>query len=201
MELTVISAEDLKPKSSALFPRRLKPFVTLTLPSSTNGDKPVHVYKTTVDDAGGVNPTWGDKFHIPLDNNSTSSFYRSHESQYYYCPLLCLQVSTKDLMGGQTQLGWCQIPAADVLDGLSPAGHVRRLSYRLRDGDGCRGHGVVNIAVKLDCSSGPVIMCPQSQRPSSSDLRSWPEMGSGRTVIGFPVRQLPAAEKGKGKDY
>ncbi|XP_058222448.1 BON1-associated protein 2-like [Rhododendron vialii] len=195
MELTVISAEDLKPKSSALFPRQLRPFVTLTLPS-TNGDKPVHVYQTTVDEAGGTNPSWGDKFHIPLDHNSTSSFYQ----RQYYHPLIYLQLCTKDLMGGQTQLGWCQIPAADILDGLSPAGHVRRLSYRLRARDGCRGHGVVNIAVKLD-GSGPVIMCPQSQRPSSSDRRHWPEMGLGQTVIGIPVRQLPVAETHGGKDY
>lgn len=186
MEITVISAEGLKPKSSVLFPRRLRPFITLTLPS-TNGDKPIHEYKTRVNDAGGLNPSWGDKFHIPIDV-STSSFYQRH----YYHPLIYLHLFTKDVMGGQTQLGWCQIPAADILDGLSPVGCVRRLSYRLRATDGSRGHGVVNIVVKLDCS-GPVI-CPQSQRPSSSDLTHLPEMGLSQTVIGIPVRMLPAAD-------
>ncbi|KAH7862040.1 hypothetical protein Vadar_034010 [Vaccinium darrowii] len=106
---------------------------------------------------------------IPLDlfltslYSPTSSFYQRH----YYHPLIYLHLYTKDVMGGQTQLGWCQIPTTDILDGLSPARCVRRLSYRLRARDGSRGHGVVNIAVKLDCSG--LVICPQSQRPTSSD--------------------------------
>ncbi|TVT98838.1 hypothetical protein EJB05_55829, partial [Eragrostis curvula] len=36
------------------------------------------------------------------------------------------------LVGGATSLGWCGIPAADVLDGLRAPRALRRLSYSLR---------------------------------------------------------------------
>ncbi|CAL5429841.1 unnamed protein product [Camellia sinensis] len=176
MEITVISAEGLKNKSSALFSSSLRPFVTLTVPpppTTTNGDKPCHVYKSRVDDEGDINPTWGDKFHLPID---ATFLYKTHSFIY-------LQLYTKRVMGGQTQLGWCQIPAADIVDGLSPPGLLRRLSYRLRERDGSRGHGVVNIAVKLDSSIS-----------LNSNLTHLPEMGlCQKTVIGVPVTMSPAA--------
>lgn len=61
---------------------------------------------------------------------------------------------------------------------MLPAGNVRHLSYRLRDRDGTRGNGVVNIAVKLE-GSVPVV-------------RPLPEMGERGTVIGIPVRMVSA---------
>uniref|UniRef100_A0A5B7CBL5 C2 domain-containing protein n=1 Tax=Davidia involucrata TaxID=16924 RepID=A0A5B7CBL5_DAVIN len=186
MEITVISAEGLKKNSSTLFShRRLRPFITLsTAPPyswrATNGDEHSHVYKTRVDDDGGINPTWGDKFQLPID---PSFLYQTQYSCIY------LQLYTKRLMVGQTQLGWCQIPVVDIVDGYSPpGGSVRHLSYRLRARDGSRGHGVVNIAVKLE-GSFPVV-CPQ--RPLNSDLTHLPETGLGQTVIGIPVSMLPA---------
>ncbi|THG02981.1 hypothetical protein TEA_011473 [Camellia sinensis var. sinensis] len=187
MEVTVISAEGLKktPSSAAalFFSRRLRPFVTLTLPpfscsttttttttttTNTNGDKLSHVYKTRIDDQGGINPTWGDKFHIPITD---STFFHQRHYSFIY-----LQLYNKHVMVGQTQLGWCQIPAADILDGLSPAGTVRRLSYRLRSRDGSRAHGVVNVAVKLE---GSVSLTRQQNR----DLTQSPEMGLCQPVM------------------
>ncbi|KAA8521993.1 hypothetical protein F0562_012693 [Nyssa sinensis] len=183
MEITVISAEGLKKSSSTLFSHRLRPFVTIstTPPYSwrpINGGKHSHVYKTRVDDVGGINPTWGDKFQLPID---ATFVYQRHSSIY-------LQLYTKRLMAGQTQLGWCQIPAVDIVDGFSPPGSVRNLSYQLRARDGSRGHGVVNIAVKLE-GSLPVV-CPQ--RPLNSDLTHFPETDLRQTVIGIPVAMLPA---------
>ncbi|KAA8517134.1 hypothetical protein F0562_017427 [Nyssa sinensis] len=184
MEIAVISAQGLKKHSpSTLFSHRLRSFITLsTAPPYScrlaNEDKRSHLYKTKVDDEGGINPTWGDKFQLPID----ATFLCQRHSCLY------LQLYTKRLMMGQTRLGWCQIPAADVVDGLLPVGSVRHLSYRLREGDGSRGQGVVNIAVKLE-GSFPVV-CPQ--RPLISDLTLLPEMGLCQTVIGFPVTMLPA---------
>ncbi|KAI7989265.1 RHOMBOID-like protein 2 [Camellia lanceoleosa] len=192
MEVTVISAEGLKKTSSSVsalfFSRRLRPFVTLTLPpfscstttttnTNTNGDKLSHVYKTRIDDQGGINPTWGDKFHIPITD---STFFHQRHYSFIY-----LQLYNKHVMLGQTQLGWCQIPAADILDGLSPAGTVRRLSYRLRSRDGSRAHGVVNVAVKLE---GSVSLMRQENR----DLTQSPEMGLCQPVLGIPVAMSPA---------
>ncbi|KAK3019304.1 hypothetical protein RJ639_004624 [Escallonia herrerae] len=179
MEVAVMSAQGLKNTSSGLFSRRLRPFITLTTvpPNSykpvADGGKDSRVYRTRVDDGGGVNPTWGDKFHLPID----ASFFHQRHSCIY------LQLYTKRVMVGPTQLGWCQIPAGDILDGLSPAGSVRRLSYRLRNRDGSRGHGVVNVAVKLEASFPGV----HPQRPLISGVKQFPAAGGCRTVIGIPL--------------
>ncbi|XVE57836.1 hypothetical protein DITRI_Ditri04bG0122300 [Diplodiscus trichospermus] len=142
--MTVVSAQGLKNTSSSLFSHRLRPFITITIfpprPLACNATdhKRRHVFQTRVNDQGGVNPTWGDKFHVPLDE----TFFVNRYSCIY------LQLFTKRLIAGQAQLGWCQIPAADI--GLPPVGSVRQLSYRLRAEDGTRTQGVVNVAVKLE---------------------------------------------------
>ncbi|OMP09660.1 C2 calcium-dependent membrane targeting [Corchorus olitorius] len=166
LEITVVSAQGLK-TSSSLFSHRIRPFITLTSfpPSSFGGDKSRQVYKTKVDDHGGVNPTWGDKFYVPIDDN----FFANPYSCVY------LQLFTKRLISGHSQLGWFQIPAADV--GLPPVGSVRQLSYRLRSEDGTRTQGIVNVAVKLDGPApAPVAATPQ-QLPDDPC----------QTVIGIPV--------------
>ncbi|XVF10656.1 hypothetical protein REPUB_Repub07fG0201100 [Reevesia pubescens] len=160
--MTVVSAQGLKNSCSSLFCHRLRPFITITNfppPLPCNGDKRRHVFQTRVDDQGGVNPTWGDKFHVPIDG----TFFANRYSCIY------LQLFTKRLIAGQTQLGWCQIPAADI--GLPPVGSVRQLSYRLRAADGTRAQGVINVAVKLE---GPLLVDDTCQ-----------------TVIGIPVRVMP----------
>ena len=185
MEITVISAQGLKNTSSSLFSRRLKPFVTLSLPPPTcqsNGYKPCHVYKTRVDDGGGVDPTWGDTFHIPIDH---ANFLCQKRPFVIY-----LQLYNSVLTGGQAELGWCQIPATDIVDGFLPSlGSIRHLSYRLRARDGSRGHGVVNVAVKLEGLVLPQ-MCPQ--RPPNCYLTHSSETGFGdQTVVGIPITTFP----------
>ncbi|XWS38403.1 hypothetical protein CRYUN_Cryun19dG0128100 [Craigia yunnanensis] len=165
LEMTVVSAQGLKNTSSSLFSHRLRPFITITtFPphppcDPTDHKRRRHVFQTRVDDQGGVNPTWGDKFDVPIDD----TFFANRYSCIY------LQLFTKRLIAGQAQLGWCQIPAADI--GLPPVGSVRQLSYRLRAEDGTRTRGVVNVAVKLE---GPLRADDTFQ-----------------TVIGIPVRVMP----------
>ncbi|GAU19503.1 hypothetical protein TSUD_77470 [Trifolium subterraneum] len=53
---------------------------------------------------------------------------------------------------GQTQLGWCFIPASDVA--LLTPGSVQYLSYRLRERDGSRGQAIINISVRLEITTG-----------------------------------------------
>ncbi|KAL4602732.1 hypothetical protein ACB092_10G075400 [Castanea dentata] len=173
LEITVLSAEGLSTNcSSKLFSRRIRPFITFTTvpPSpynhhSSKGDKKCHVYRTRVDDEGGTNPRWGDKFDVPLDHSSFANRYST----------IHLQLYTKRLIVGQAQLGSCQIPVYDF--GSSPVGTVRYLSYRLRARDGSRGPAIVNLAVKLQ-SFVPV-----------SGLNS----DTCHTVVGIPVTMLPRA--------
>ncbi|KAL7608413.1 hypothetical protein Lser_V15G09835 [Lactuca serriola] len=182
MEMTVISAQGLKKTStlSSLFSHHLRPFIILTTtpPSSSGGVNQSHVYTTTVDHEGGVNPTWGDKFD--LSNVIDSSFF-SHKYSYIY-----LQLYTNRLLLGPRFLGWCGIPASDIADGFSPAGTARQLSYRLRKKDGSRGHGVVNVVVKLDSSLF------QARRRVDSVVQRLPEVRFDRVAIGIPVKLLPA---------
>lgn len=173
LEITILSAEGLNTSSAALFSHRIRPFITLTtaLPSPYNpkkGDKKCHVYSTRVDDEGGTNPTWGDKFRVPLD----ATFFTDIYSSVY------LQLYTKRLIVGQAQLGWCQIPAHDI--GTPPVGSVRYLSYRLRARDGSRSQGIVNLAIKLealDTVAGQRVFLDSDS----------PNADTRQTVIGIPV--------------
>ncbi|KAJ7944879.1 BON1-associated protein 2-like [Quillaja saponaria] len=183
LEITVLSAQGLKKSAfSTLFSRRIRPFITLTMlpgqPPNTyspnNDDKQSHVYKSRVDDQGGINPTWGDKFRIPVD----TAFFANRYSSVY------LQLYTKRLFVGQAQIGWCLIPATDV--GLLPAGSVRHLSYRLRDRDGSRGNGVINLAVKLQGFCSVVNHWIPSSASAPAD--------ACQTVIGLPVTAIQRGE-------
>lgn len=170
MEITVISAQGLKTTSPTTFSNKIRTFITLT---TTNGDHKCHVYSTGVDDEGGINPTWGDKFHVPVD----TSFFTNRYSCIY------LQLYSKRLIMGRTQLGWCQISAQDI--GFPPAGSARYLSYRLRARDGSRTNGIVNLSVKLE-NLGPVSGHGQT---NSVNAPAFGMCGTG-TVIGTPVTAL-----------
>ena len=183
LEMTVVSAQELKNTSFSLFSHRLRPFITITTfpPNppcdATDHKRRHHVFQTTVDDQGGVNPTWGDKFHVPIDD----TFFANRYSCIY------LHLFTKRLIAGQAQLGWCQIPAADI--GLPPVGSVRQLSYRLMAGDGTRTQGVINVAVKLEG------FVPATTHDQLSNDTS-------QTVIGIPVSVMPGVMEtgGSGKE-
>ncbi|XP_043717040.1 uncharacterized protein LOC122665049 [Telopea speciosissima] len=187
LEITVISAQGLRTKDSSLFfpQRRLQPFITLTTnPPTIPPYVPFsarYVYQTKVDTTGGECPSWGDKFHIPIGN----SFF----SQRHSCIYLHIFTKPSRSWGRKCELGWCGIPATDILEGLWPAGTVRHLSYRVRERDGSRGHGVVNVAVSLVGSSG---------QPDPSPAGMWnltcpgpgPGPVPGPTAIGIPMEAL-----------
>ncbi|XP_020551880.1 uncharacterized protein LOC110012455 [Sesamum indicum] len=177
LEITVLSAQNLMGIASLAFSRRLRPFITLTADCRAAGSSSKHVkmYKTRVDDKGGVNPTWGDKFQLSLDHN----FF------YQRCSGIYLQLYTKHLLMGQTQLGWCLIPAADIVNRFSIVGPTQFLSYRLRAKDGSRGHGIVNVAVRLQGSLG-IVHPPRSLISNAPHL---PEVHENdQLVIGIPVK-------------
>ncbi|KAM0015499.1 putative C2 domain-containing protein [Helianthus debilis subsp. tardiflorus] len=178
MEITIISAQGLKKPS--LFSHHLLPFITLTTtpPSAPHGR---HVFTTTVAHDAGVNVndnhTWGDKFD--LSNVVDASFFQRG------CSCIYLEVYSKRFLLGPRFLGWCGIPVVDIVDGFSPVGTVRRLSYRLRKKDGSRTRGVVNVAVKVESSVF------RTWRGVDSGGVRLPEMDLGRVAIGIPVKGLP----------
>ncbi|KAG8382283.1 hypothetical protein BUALT_Bualt05G0060700 [Buddleja alternifolia] len=84
-----------------------------------------------------------------------------------------------------SQLGWCLIPATDIVSRLHPVGSTRSLSYRLRARDGTRGHGVVNVAVKLEGSLA--IVHPPRELDSSNAPYPQEMNESEEIAIGIPV--------------
>ncbi|GKV23077.1 hypothetical protein SLEP1_g32855 [Rubroshorea leprosula] len=170
IEITILSAEGLKNTSSALFSHRLRPFVTIStvLPAPSDRDNNRHSYQTRVDDSGGVNPTWGDKFRVPVD----STFFANRYSCIY------LQLYTKRLISGKTLLGWCHIPVSDI--GVPPAGSLQHRSYRLRARDGSRGPGTLNVSVKLESATllgGNGFPLDTCQTVIGVPLTVWPHVG------------------------
>lgn len=163
LEISVLSVEGLHRYTcspfTALFCNPIASFITLTKIPHTDGDKPSHVCSSKV-------PTWDHKFRVPVDSTFFSDRYSS----------LQLQLHVKRRIVGQAQLGWCLIPASDI--GFLPSGSLRYLSYRLRDKDGSRGHGIINLCVRLEG------MVP------SADAR--------QTVIGVPVTAIRESKGMKG---
>ncbi|KAL3362236.1 hypothetical protein AABB24_014890 [Solanum stoloniferum] len=169
MEITIISAQGLK--NTTTWPWRFRPFATLSTASTTD------VHTTNVDETirntnnnNNYNATWGDKFHLSID---ASLFLHGHLCIY-------IQIYSKNFLKGRSELGWCMIPAADVFNGLLPAGFLRQFSYRLRNKDGSRGNGVVNVAVKLDAS---LVL---GMHPQRSPMYL-PEVSEYSPVLGIPV--------------
>ncbi|KAJ8766204.1 hypothetical protein K2173_021721 [Erythroxylum novogranatense] len=170
MEVIVLSAQGLKSTSSGPFSRRLRSFATVTtypLVPCNRDDKCTS--QTRVDDEGGVNPTWGDKFHVPID----TSFLANRYSSIY------IQLYTKRLITGRIQLGWCQIPVTDIR--LGPEGSIKYLSYRLRARDGTRCEGIVNVGIRLLTALEPV---ERHRLSMDSDQKA---SDACQTVIGIPV--------------
>lgn len=203
MEVKVLSARCLKGPSS-LFSGRLRPYVALSstatsdvvsdpddlpapFPSTSDYDKGSGVlYRTRVDEHGAENPTWGDTVRLPLH----PSFLRPAPGGAA-APAVYLLVLSKRRLAGPARVGWCRIPACDVVDGLRPPCSVRRLSYALRNcRHGGRGHGVVDVAVRL---VGPALSSvPSPANAPAAVLGSVQVLGvppgwAGEVAIGMPV--------------
>ncbi|XVF51537.1 hypothetical protein PTKIN_Ptkin04bG0192700 [Pterospermum kingtungense] len=162
MEITVLSAENLKKPASAacclLSRRRFRTFITITKFNASNNHLRAEYCKGDVE-----NISFGDKSLVSIE----SDFFASNSCIY-------LQLHTKRALGGQAQLGWCHIPAADI--GAPPVGSVRHLRYKLRAKDGSMGQGIVDLQVKLE--------------NFGCQLHS-----SGQEVIGTPVTILQPSDK------
>ncbi|KAK1352877.1 BON1-associated protein 2-like [Heracleum sosnowskyi] len=182
MEITVISAQGLRSKTNLLSSRRVRPFTTLS--TNINGYKHHHIYRTKVDNHGGANPTWGDKFQLPVDKVTFD--YSNIVSSYIY-----LEVFTKRLVAGESPLGWCQIPVTDFVNELYPKDGIRQLSYQLRNRDGSRGEGVVSIEVKLTGLIHARFQRLERPLKCSGEL---PRQDVPGTVIGIPVTQSEGRE-------
>ncbi|CAN6208916.1 unnamed protein product [Urochloa humidicola] len=144
LEVTVLSADSLRlPPSYSPLPRRLRPYVTVSSPSSGAPDS---ACSTAVAEGGGGGGehSWGDTLVVPVGPEFLEGRADVH--------VAVLSESTCFRLVGATPLGWCGIPAADVLDGLRPPRALRRLSYSLRcprrRGGGAT-HGVVHLAVRV----------------------------------------------------
>ncbi|KAL8106728.1 hypothetical protein AgCh_023474 [Apium graveolens] len=175
MEVTIISAQGLRNRKSLFSSRRIRPFTSLS--TNINGNKHYHVYRTQVDNHGGANPTWGDKFQLAVDKVTFE--YSNIISSFVY-----LEVFTKGLVAGQSPLGWCQIPVTDIVNELYPKDGIRKLSYQLRNRDGSRGQGVINIEVKLTGLFHARFQRLERPVKCSGGL---PQHDVPETVIGIPV--------------
>ncbi|CAO2819948.1 unnamed protein product [Amaranthus hypochondriacus] len=193
LELTVISAQGIKSSSSSfsLFSHHLKPFITITSSSSSssssNSIKPCrncHVYSTKVDDEGGPNPTWGDKFLLPLDHKFFSS------TNNYSC--IYLQLFTKRALLGPTLLGWIRIPVCDIFDAHFPLGLTHHLSYRLRKRDGSKGNGVINVSCKF------LGQLPVTRQRFNSGEKCLPEVDTWQIVTGWPMKMRCRGKRSDG---
>lgn len=174
LEVTVLSAESLRlPPSYSPLPRRLRPYVAV----STSADcSSTDVASSS--SAGGQHSWDGDaRLVVPVGVGFLEG--RDDVRVALFSESGCAR---RLVAGGDTPLGWCRVPAADVLDGLRPPRALRRLSYSLR----CprsfgSGHGVVHLAVRVIGDVEVVRAAPPAQP------------GWCRVAMGIPVSGPSAA--------
>ncbi|KAJ8498139.1 hypothetical protein OPV22_008691 [Ensete ventricosum] len=186
LEVTVLSAESLRNRSSPLLPgRRLRPYVILSFPAAAcNRGQLAPIYRTRVDEGGAHHPTWHDTLRAPMD----ASFLRGGEQGRGKAGGAAVHVSvlSKRPLRGPARLGWCEIPSCDIVDGLWPPSVRRRLSYALRHPcHGGHSHGVIHMAVRL--------LGPHLERLARPSPRPAPEPGWYVTAIGIPAAAPAAA--------
>lgn len=177
LELTIISADSLKPASS-IFPFRLRPYVTVL---STPFASSLTELSTSTDETGTHNPTFNHTFRVPLSRSFFEPPSSKDDSQR---EAVQVSILSKRPLVGPAEIGWCRICATDVMDGYKPPAVRRRLSYALRSPrDGCKGHGYVHVAARV---VGPGVDRLEVSRPK-------PQPGWCRVAIGIPVTG-PAAQ-------
>lgn len=190
LEVTVLSADSLRlPPSYSPLPRRLRPYVTVS-----SSDAPGSACSTAVAPgaAGRTEHAWGDTLVVPVGAGFLEG--RAHVHVSVLSEPACRLV-------GATPLGWCGIPAADVLDGLRPPRALRRLSYSLRcprRGGGAEpawGHGVVHLAVRVlglrDDAPAGAAAAPTV--PAAAATTTPVQQGWCRVAMGIPVSGASSA--------
>ncbi|GJN29781.1 hypothetical protein PR202_gb18101 [Eleusine coracana subsp. coracana] len=179
LEVTVLSAESLRlPPSYSPLPRRLRPYVTVSSDASSTAG------------GGGGEHSWagsggGGTVVVPVGRDFLAGRADVHVS---------VMSEPACRLVGATPLGWCAVPAADVLDGLRAPRARRRLSYALRcprRGGGGAQHAaaaVVHLAVRVLGLGGEedhqVVAAPAHQQK---------QQGWCRVAMGIPVSGASAA--------
>jgi hypothetical protein len=181
LEVTVLSAESLRlPPSYSPLPRRLRPYVTVS--SSSDADR---CYSTAVASSSsssgastGGEHSWGDTVVVPVGPEFLQGRADVHVS--------VLSEPSCRLVGA-TPLGWCAIPAADVLDGLRAPRARRRISYSLRcPRRGPQQAAVVHLAVR-------VLGLRDAADASAPPAAPLQQQGWCRVAMGIPVSGASAA--------
>lgn len=174
LEVTVLSAESLRlPPSYSPLPRRLRPYVAV----STSAD--CSSTDVASSSSGGGQHSWDGDARLVVPVGAGFLEGRDDVRVALFSESGCAR---RLVAGGDTPLGWCRVPAADVLDGLRPPRALRRLSYSLR----CprnygAGHGVVHLAVRV-IGDVEVVRAAQPAQP-----------GWCRVAMGIPVSGPSAA--------
>ncbi|KAJ1297481.1 hypothetical protein BS78_01G379700 [Paspalum vaginatum] len=191
LEVTVLSADSLRlPPSYSPLPRRLRPYVTVSSPPPPS-DAPAAASaccssSTSVATPGAGHAAWGDTLAIPVG----AAFLEGRAD----VRVAVLSEPACRLVGA-TPLGWCGIPAADVLDGLRPPRALRRLSYSLRCPGLGGGHGVLHLAVRVlglrDAAAAAMMPAPPVQQGWCSVAMGIPVSGASSAaaaaVVGMPL--------------
>ncbi|XP_066378612.1 uncharacterized protein [Miscanthus floridulus] len=194
LEVTVLSADSLRlPPSYSPLPRRLRPYVTVS-----SSDAPGSACSTAVapGGGGGGEHAWGDTLVVPVG----AGFLEGHAHVH----VAVLSEPACRLVGA-TPLGWCGIPAADVLDGLRPPRALRRLSYSLRcprrggvggaPGPPAWGHGVVHLAVRVLGlrDDAPATTTAGAAATTTTPVPAPVQQGWCRVAMGIPVSGASSA--------
>ncbi|GJN01063.1 hypothetical protein PR202_ga18298 [Eleusine coracana subsp. coracana] len=196
LEVTVLSAESLRlPPSYSPLPRRLRPYVTVSSDTSSASDS--DCYSTTVASSssgagGGGEHSWagsggGGTVVVPVGRDFLAGRADVHVS---------VMSEPACRIVGATPLGWCAVPAADVLDGLRAPCARRRLSYSLRcpRRGGAQQHAaaVVHLAVRVLGLGGEedhqVVAGPAAATAAQHQQQGW-----CRVAMGIPVTGASAA--------
>jgi hypothetical protein len=170
LEVTVLSAESLRlPPSYSPLPRRLRPYVAV----SSSADCSSSSTDVASSSSGAGEHSWEGDARLVVPVGAGFLEGRDDVRVAVFSESGCAR---RLVAGGDTPLGWCRVPAADVLDGLRPPRALRRLSYSLR----CprsfgTGHGVVHLAVRVIGDVEVVRAAPPAQP------------GWCRVAMGIPV--------------
>ncbi|XP_030474299.2 BON1-associated protein 1-like [Syzygium oleosum] len=162
LEITLMSAENIqlnkKPVKNAVVAVRVEP-------GNECSTKPA------LD--SGTNPTWNENVVVDLP---------------LHTGFITVEVKCKSSSGSYKLVGGATVPVSDFAgDFGTPEGYVHFLSYRLRDSNGVRTDGIINISAKM-AAPAPTRMY-EVPRPEIgvpvSDQRKM--MAAGGLVTGVPV--------------
>ncbi|RWR86615.1 BON1-associated protein 2 [Cinnamomum micranthum f. kanehirae] len=126
LEITVISAEGLVYRNRSITKNI---FVTVRT-------DPTNHQSTSVDEAGGCNPSWNEKLQLALPAASSAKL------------VVGVEVRRKTSTSGSQLIGIANIPMSDIFGDYVPSSHLHFLSYRLRESDG-KKNGIINLSIKM----------------------------------------------------